>query len=58
MHTTQLKTRHMTIHAGTTIDMYRQYSCTINRLKGSYDEISSFSFSLECYNLNVHRYDP
>ncbi len=27
-------------------------------LKGSYDAISSFPFSLECYKLFVHRYDP
>ncbi len=27
-------------------------------LKGSYDAISSFAFSLECYKLIVHRYDP
>ncbi len=25
------------------------------KLKGSYDAISSFPFSLECYNLFVHR---
>ncbi len=27
-------------------------------LKGSYDAISSFPFSLECYKLIVHRWDP
>ncbi len=27
-------------------------------LKGSYDAISSFPFSLECYKLFVHRWDP
>ncbi len=27
----------------------------ISNLKGSYDAISSFSFSLECYKLIVHR---
>ncbi len=27
-------------------------------LKGSYDVISSFPFSLECYKLIVHRLDP
>ncbi len=27
----------------------------INILKGSYDAISSFPFSLECYKLIVHR---
>ncbi len=27
-------------------------------LKGSYDAISSFAFSLECYKLFVHKLDP
>ncbi len=33
--------------------LFKSFSSTI--LKGSYDAISSFPFSLECYKLIVHR---
>ncbi len=39
-------------------DFFNQAFSVLINLKGSYDVISSFPFSLECDKLIVHRYNP